>query len=125
MKKVESRVAVITKREDGILSLRFKENAIIEAEDQDHHRDFFIELAEGKKRPILFSSEPNVTLTKEARERAAANEALTPILALAIVADSLAYKLIANFYIKFHKPLTPFKVFTSEGKAVEWLKTFL
>ncbi len=43
--------------------------------------------------------------------------------ATAVVVDTLAYKLIANFYLKFNKPKRPYKVFSKEEEAIKWLKT--
>ena len=43
----------------------------------------------------------------------------------AIVVNSLAQKIIVNFIVLLNKPLQPTKLFTSEEKALEWLKTEL
>ena len=43
----------------------------------------------------------------------------------AIVAHNLAYKIVANFYLKVKKPKTPFKVFSDEDSALVWLNEFL
>lgn len=40
-----------------------------------------------------------------------------------IVVNSLPQRLIANFLAIFNKPLQPTKKFTSEDKAMKWLKT--
>lgn len=33
----------------------------------------------------------------------------------------LAAQLVANFYIKFHKPKTPTKIFSDNEEAIKWL----
>ena len=43
-------------------------------------------------------------------------------LADALVINSLAHKILANFYMKMNKPVKPTKIFTSQKKAVDWLK---
>jgi len=40
---------------------------------------------------------------------------------MALVANSLAYKILANFFIRFNRPVVPTKVFNSRKKAIAWL----
>jgi hypothetical protein len=46
-------------------------------------------------------------------------------LAVAIVTNSLANKLLGNFFIKFHKPLSSSRIFSDEPSAIEWLRTII
>lgn len=41
----------------------------------------------------------------------------------AIVISNFAQKLIADFYLKFHKPKMPTKIFNSREKALEWIQS--
>jgi hypothetical protein len=66
-----------------------------------------------------------VVITKEARDHSAELEKTYPGIASAVIADNLAYKIIANFYLKVNKPKTPYKVFNDFASAEIWLKTFL
>jgi hypothetical protein len=43
----------------------------------------------------------------------------------AFIVGSMAFQLIANFYLKFNKPERPTKMFSDEKEAIAWLKTFL
>lgn len=63
------------------------------------------------------------SITKEAREFAATKPAVEFTLAEAYVIQSLAQRLIANFYMKFSKPLVPTRVFTDREKAEKWIKS--
>jgi hypothetical protein len=45
-------------------------------------------------------------------------------IASAIISDSLAVRIIVNFFNTFYKPNVPFKMFSNEVEAREWLKTF-
>ena len=42
---------------------------------------------------------------------------------LTLIVTNLAYKIIANFYMKVHKPKRPLKTFRNEEDAIEWLQT--
>ena len=75
------------------------------------------------KRPFLFTAEDYVTVGKEARDNAIKMEDRYVGAVTAVVANSVAYKLIANFYVKINKPKTPFKVFNTQEAAIKWLKS--
>lgn len=83
----------------------------------------YTEICEGKKSKFLFSAENGVTITKEARENATKIEHLSPVGKSAVVADSLPYRIIANFYLRVNRPKNPYKVFGTEKEAVIWLLT--
>ena len=72
----------------------------------------------------MFGAMDHVTVTREAKVNAVEMEHLFPGSATAVIANSLAYKLIANFYLKVMKPKTPFKVFNNKDSAIKWLKKF-
>lgn len=40
----------------------------------------------------------------------------------AIVISSLSQRILADFYVRYNKPVKPTRVFTSTEKAYEWLK---
>ena len=65
----------------------------------------------------------NVNITKEARDNAVKIEDQSSLGASAVIVNNLAYKLIANFYMRFNKPKRPFKTFSNEKDAIEWLLT--
>jgi len=47
-----------------------------------------------------------------------------PVIAEAIVAKSLAHKIMVNFLIRFLDAGREIKLFTKEEDAVKWLNTF-
>ena len=81
-----------------------------------------VALAEGKNYVILFSINESGDISFEAREEFAKSKKR---LAVAIVTTSLANKLFGNFFIKFHKPKSPSRIFSDEPSAIEWLRTIL
>lgn len=58
----------------------------------------------------------------EVREWAAARTNNSKTIIDAIVISSLSQRILANFYISYHKPTKPTKVFTSIEKAFEWVE---
>lgn len=40
---------------------------------------------------------------------------------MAIYVNSLAYRIMANFFIRFDKPPIPTKLFSNRNKAIKWL----
>ena len=77
-------------------------------------------LAEGNEYAILFDANRSGNISFEAREEFAKSKKRK---AVAIVTRSLANKLVGNFFINFHKPLSSSRIFNDEETALEWLRT--
>lgn len=122
---IETDDAIFTEREDGIVHVHFKEGLEITVEVQGRLFDVYNDICQDEKRPFLFTAAEYVSVTKEARDNAIIMEQLFPGSASAVLVNTLAYKLIANFYLKINKPKSPYQVFSDEDKAVEWLQGFL
>ncbi|MBA3682685.1 MAG: hypothetical protein H0W73_16215 [Bacteroidetes bacterium] len=123
-KKIELPEAIIHCRADGIIHIRFKEKTEVDIALQNKLLKIYLEICTDGKRPFIFSALNDVVFTKEARENSIKMEPLYPGYATALVADSVAYRLIANFYLKINKPKTPNKIFKDVPSAVEWLNGF-
>jgi hypothetical protein len=124
-KTVELDKVVILSRKDGIIQVIFKEGIELDVDLQDRMLVVYLQLFGNTKRPFLFNAFNDVFITKEARDHSAELEKTYPGIASAVIADNLAYKIIANFYLKVNKPKTPYKVFNDVASAEIWLKTFL
>jgi len=120
-KKIETEDVLIQLRSDGIVHVMFKENITLDVELQMKNLKLYNEICESKKHPFLFTAFPGVTITKEARENSQNIEHLSPIGRSAVVADSLPYRIIANFYLKVNRPKNPYRVFNNENDAINWL----
>jgi hypothetical protein len=125
IKEIDLEEANISLRSDGIVYVFFKENCVLDVKLQHKMLGSYNEVTGSKMTPFLFMADKGVTLTKEARDNAIIVEEITPCSASAVVVTNLAYKLIANFYMQFNKPLRPYKVFSNKGEAVEWLKKYM
>lgn len=113
--------AAIWSDEDGLSWLTFEPGADITGEVAVQ----LLELAkkthvESEYFRVIIDLRTNPYLTTEARDYAAT---ATPefISAFAILANQLSMKLVGNFFINFHKPEQPTKIFTDEDEARKWL----
>ncbi len=105
----------------GIVRVTYLGGSVIDLEDKQQEKEAVWKITKGVKHPFLFSFESMVTVTKEAKEYSIAVEMEQPFLAIAILVDNFAYRLLADFYFRFYKPKVNYKVFKDEIKAVEWL----
>lgn len=123
IKEIEE--AILTKRMDGIIQIHFKEGVEINIELQAKMRRIYKEHFGNTKKAFLLTGDEFVSINKEARENSIMKEARISRIPTAIVAHSVAYKLVANFYLLSNKPKSPCKVFNDKENAIEWLKTFI
>ncbi len=117
--------ANISLKSNGIVYVLFKDNCVLDIDLQLHMLDEYNKITNHKPTPFIFFAGDNVTVTKEARDNAVSLEDRSPLCATAVVITSLAYKLIAEFYMKFNKPKRPYKIFKNEKDALEWLQQFI
>jgi hypothetical protein len=108
-------------RLEQFVKVTFLENSQVTLKDQQELAAIYIDLTDNTPMPFLYDAEHGVDITKEAREYGARMAGLLPVSSIAIIVRSVAYKLLADFYFKFHKPQMPYKVFKSEEAAMEWM----
>lgn len=123
IKEINLPEASISLREDGIVHVHYNENTIVDIPLQLKMLEKFHEITGGKLTPFIFTASDGVQVTLEARNNAIKTEENTPCYGTAVIVTNTAYKLIANFYLKFNKPKRPYKVFSNKEVAVKWLKT--
>ncbi len=123
IKEIEE--AILTKRNDGIIQIHFKEGVEINVELQAKMRRIYKEDFQNNKKAFLLTGSDYVSINKEARDNSIIKEARYSRIPTAIVAHSIAYKLQANFYLQANKPKSPCKVFNDKENAIEWLKTLI
>jgi len=110
-------------REDGIVVLEFGDHVELDVKEARELLHATKEISGGKKVLILNVAGKQTTATSAARDFAASPEAVEYTLAEAYVVNNLPQKIIANFYINFHKPLVPTKIFNNTEAAILWLKS--
>ena len=117
--------ANVALKSNGIAYVFFKDNTEINVELQVRLIEVYDKITNRKPTPFVFFAGDDVTITKEARNNASLLADKSPLNATAIVINNLAYKIIANFYMKFNKPKQPYKIFKNEKEAIKWLKQFV
>jgi hypothetical protein len=125
VREIKINEATVALRQDGIVQVTFNRNVTIDVPLQMLLLNLYNEITGKKKHPFLYEAFSGAKVTKEAKENAIRIESLGPGNAYAVVADSIAYQIIANFYVKVKTPVYPFKVFTNKEDAVKWLKNFV
>lgn len=107
----------------GIIHYTYLLNSEIDEHEHQINHNALIELV-GKSElfPILIDSEGQINITPEGRKKVRELESIVPLSHRAIVISTLSQRILANFYIKFHKPLVATKVFNTHMEALAWLK---
>lgn len=97
--------------------------ADVEFEIKDFHQlmDAAFEIGKGKKFYNIINVGEYTTPNHEARVASSSIEGSIYKLADAFIIHSIPQKIIANFYLSFHKPAVPTKFFTSLENAKDWL----
>jgi hypothetical protein len=72
-------------------------------------------------KPIIIHLHREMSIDKEARDYIYKMNKRLNVPPIAIVAGTFNESLVANFYQKFYKPQTPYKIFKKENEACDWL----
>jgi hypothetical protein len=110
--------------EEGILHIKMKAGMHVGLQDTIEYYEAARQLTEGRKALVLIDGRAEYTISQEAKAFAHTREASRSRLAVAYVTSSTANKLMFNFYVMFQKPPVPTLLFSSEKKALEWLRSF-
>jgi Fe-S oxidoreductase len=112
--------AVLMYREE-ILIIEFSPDKEIDLEQAKEQINAALELTAGKPTAVIVVDEhQSTTVTPEAREFFAKGEHSKGRISEGIVITNLAKRLVANFYIRFHKPGNPARVFSGFNEAWKW-----
>jgi hypothetical protein len=125
MKTIDQKKITVSMLKEGILYLHLKAGSEIELADAVLAIEAMGKLGGGKKYPVLIDAGEFASVDKEVRIFSASPESNIYTVADAIAYISVAQKLIADFYIKYNKPVVPTKAFPTKNEAMSWLKTFL
>jgi hypothetical protein len=125
LEEVKINEATVTLRKDGIVRVLFHKNVTLDLKLQMLLLTIYNDITKRKKHPFLFEAFEGVHVTREARDNAIRIESEAPGSAYAVMANSIPYRLLANFYLNVRKPKSPYKVFGNKEDAIQWLKTYL
>jgi hypothetical protein len=124
-KKIKSSNSALIELEDNFIHIRFNDMSIIGLDEAKQVADDIIELCNGTAYPFITNGLGiTIRMNKNARDFFASYEPLVKIRrGQAILVNNTPSKLLANFFIKYHKPANPTKIFTKMDDALIWIKT--
>lgn len=125
LKTVNFKILSVNLRSDGLVHVKIKGNEEIDVKNVVEVVSALETFYEEKKFPLLIVVDEYTLPTPEARAYIATPESDPYACAEAYVIQSFTQKLAGNVYLSFNKPARPTRLFNSEEKAIEWLKTFL
>jgi hypothetical protein len=122
--KIETKTAKIWIDEEGIMRFRIKEGAAIDLQEVAEHFTIYRKLVPQKSKVLhLFESGKFFRFDTDAMQYVA-KHAKDFFIASAVVHDSLAIRILYNFVNNFIPQPVPFKMFSTKGAALEWLRSF-
>ena len=124
--KRESNSAYFERRENYIY-MRYKDLSMVHLTEAKLNAEILIGLCEGKRYPIISDGlNIHARFSYKARGFYSTYEPLLKVRsAQAFLINNTPNRLLANFYIKFHTPPNPIKIFTKLEEAEGWIKQFI
>ena len=111
--------------EDGIIHEKVNAGSIIELNDAMEEIAAYSALCHDMKRPLFVDIREAKSVSGEARSHLAGEDGAKAISATALLIDSPLSRIMGNFFLGFNKPSYPVKLFSSERRALKWLRGFL
>ena len=125
LEKVERPAFSASLRNDGIVHFTMEEIEDYSLEIVKDQNQVLQKLGNGKKMPVMVSFKSFNTPNDESMKYSVTEEGTRYTKANAIVVESLALRIGANFYLNFFRPKVITRVFNSEKDAAKWLSKFV
>jgi hypothetical protein len=110
--------------DEGFLMLKPTPGVELDLEEVKAYFEAYKSLGIGPDNKVLeIIDARDGSMSSEARTFAAEN-GKDFFIASAIISDSLAVRMVVNFFNTFYSQVVPFKMFANEKDAREWLRTF-
>jgi len=107
---------------EGFLRIKVIEGVHIDLPTLKEDAAVNMVLTNNQKAFAVYDSRAFFTIDKDARDYVKSGITDPTRIATAVLTDKLATLLLVNFFIRFNKPSTPMKMFSSEEKALKWLR---
>lgn len=105
---------------EGILYGRYKVMQI-DLETAMFATSFRHQITAGRKFPSIADLSMVKRVTKDARSFFSSDQAGEDLLALALVVNNPVTRTMVNFFLKFHQPPYPFRLFSNLEEAAIWI----
>lgn len=109
---------------DGIARTRVKRNAEIFLLDAKENTLVIETFYNGIRFPLLVDMRDIRSISSEACEHFTLKGRGSVVKAYAMLLSSSLSRIIGNFFLSFHSPTVPVKLFDDEEKALVWLRGF-
>jgi hypothetical protein len=119
---IQTPTADISLIDEHVLLVSVRDGMTIDVQQLWENFNATVELNPAADYPVIFETQGFVSITKEARELAASREMAKDVAAMALIVNTMATRILANFYLKVNKPMRPTRMFTDMQKAIEWCK---
>lgn len=121
-KKFKTKAGEVWQDEDGIIRIKTFPNSQMNLDDAKEGSRFVDKLRKGKGSVIFIDMRETASMDRESRKY---YSELESNIAVALLVESPLSKIIGNFFVGLNKTSYPLKIFSSEEKALDWLKGFL
>ncbi|MCB0396172.1 MAG: hypothetical protein KDD36_05940 [Flavobacteriales bacterium] len=123
--EIKIRSGTVSLLPNGIILAQTGDNLILEMGDVREFTEAMATIAGDQKLPVLTIPGINTTAGPDVREYSSSEEGCRNVLARAIITGSFAQELLANFFIRFNKPVVPTRLFHNRAQAEKWLLELL
>lgn len=123
--KIKTATGTVSFQEEGILRYEIEKTDELTLQNVKEYIEVVGNLGGGKSFCNLVVMKQFVQVGDDARKYAASEESNIYTIADAFIINSIALKIVGNFYIRFNKPVRPTRIFNNEEDALVWLRTFL
>ena len=123
--KIKTATGNVSFHEEGIVRFEIEKTDEITLQNVKEYIEAVENLGGGRSFCNLIVMKHFVQVGDDARKYAASEESNIYTIADAFIINSIALKLVGNFYIRFNKPVRPTRIFNNEDDALIWLRTFL
>lgn len=118
---VETGTSLYELRADGVIVQRLRSGKTQTLADARENTGAFTRLAGGTPRPLLVDMRGTFATERGVREHYASREATASCLAIALVIESTAGRIIGNLFLAIQQPAVPTRMFAGEPEALAWL----
>ena len=111
--------------EDGIVRVMQLPGVDLTLEDAHEVFAAYLKICQDKRRPLMIDVRKMRSFARDARHFLSSKETASLVCAIAMILDTPLSRVLGNSYLGLSNPQLPTRLFTSEDKALEWLKGYI
>ena len=122
MESIRTSFAELTLIEESIILFEINDYIELGVKELKEVREANNKLNKGNPYCVLMDVGDFSSSSKEASEESASEEHSKSRIALGVIQNNFAIKLMTQFYLKINKPVCPTKIFRTKEEAIVWLR---